>query len=701
MMLHQSAQGHTGKFVVATFFANPNGEDKAGGVISHHPVGDVDGTVDAIMAHAGTPNANVYLCPNLMRSSLERGKKGSESDVVAVLALVADMDEDTGRSGSMPVEPNYVVESSPGNYQCFILLDAPMQVREAKALASALKRGANADHCTADMAHVWRVPGTLNWPNAKKLARGRTPDPVAVTVAEPWQGELSAIADLERDLKPWAGEALRAIAVEVGSLPDLANVQISPVAQSMLAADDVGDRSGHAARVIEQLAYDGLTAEEACAAFLSAAGNWFARYEGKDPVADFTRIWGKFGAPHAEERAKPPAVNGLIAGYRAKTPPVPANDNKPTPLIISSAQLVSGFIPPDYFIDGVAQKGFIYSMTGATGTGKTAVLLLIARLAAEGGELAGRGIEKGRVVYFAGENPDDVTMRWIGMAHETGFDVYEIDVHFIRDRFNVPDALAAIHGQVDALGGADLIVVDTSAAFFQGTDENGNTELGKHARDLRMLTTLPGRPCVMVACHPTKNATSDNLLPRGGGAFIAEVDGNLTLAKSDGSVKLHWQGKHRGPDFDPITLELKTITAPGLVDSKGRPIPTVMAQALSAGDVKGLAAASRRDEDDVLLHIDRDAKASLVAIAESLGWKREDGSIHKDRARRATDKLRRDKLITYEGRRWKITPGGHDALIDIRAERHREQQTAEFVVGARSKMAVRARPWGAHDPDDD
>lgn len=396
----------------------------------------------------------------------------------------------------------------------------------------------------------------------------------------------------------------------------------------------------------------------------------------------------------------------LEAGHTAEqlqelcrsAPPVPANDNKPTPTIISSAELVRGFVPPDYFIDGVAQKGFIYSMTGATGTGKTAVLLLIARLAAEGKELAGRGIEKGRVVYLAGENPDDVTMRWIGMAHETGFNLEAIDVHFIRDRFSVPEALAAIHSQVEALGGADLIVVDTSAAFFQGTDENGNTELGKHARDLRMLTTLPGRPCVMVACHPTKNATSDNLLPRGGGAFIAEVDGNLTLAKSDGSIKLHWQGKHRGPDFDPITLELKTITAPGLTDSKGRAIPTVMAQALSAGDVKGLAAASRRDEDDVLLHIDRDAKASLVAIADALGWKREDGSFHKDRARRATDKLRRDKLITYEGRRWKVTPAGFDVLGDIRAERHREQQAGEFATRMHEKSAVRNRPWGAHEP---
>jgi hypothetical protein len=376
------------------------------------------------------------------------------------------------------------------------------------------------------------------------------------------------------------------------------------------------------------------------------------------------------------------------------SPPVAANQNN-VPRILSSAELVRGFVPPDYHLDGIAQKGFIYSMTAATGTGKTAVLLLIASLTAEGGEMSGREVARGRVVYFAGENPDDVTMRWIGMAHEMGFSLDDIDVHFIKDRFSVPEALAAIRSQVDDLGGADLVVVDTSAAYFHGTDENGNTELGKHARDLRMLTTLPGRPCVMVACHPTKNATSDNLLPRGGGAFIAEMDGNLTLAKSDGVVKMHWQGKHRGPDFEPLSIELKTITAPRLKDSRGRDIPTVMAKALTKGEAGSRAASSRRDEDDVLMQIDQNGNQSLADIASTLGWHR-DGQPHKDRVRHATDKLRREKLVSYEARKWKVTAVGHDALVDIRADRHRAEAAARSV-----EAIVRNRKRGPHEDDDD
>lgn len=330
-MLHKLAEGLAGKFVVSTFFANPTGEDKAGGIISHHPVGDIDGMVDAVMAHASTPNANCYVCPNLMRPTLERGKKGAEADVLAVLALVADMDDDTGRSGTMPIEPSYVVESSPGNFQCFLLLDRPLPADEAKPLAKALKLAANADHCTVDMSHVWRVPGGLNWPNAKKLARGRPLEPVPVAIAEPWDGSFIDVDELRATLEPWSGkESVSGRLVTLGELPSVSDIEISETAAAMLAADDVGDRSEHAARVVEQLAFDGLTAEQSCAAFLSATGDWFKRYESRDPVKDFERLWEKYGAHHAEERAASVTLSAeFLARNGRKTAPIAANDNNP------------------------------------------------------------------------------------------------------------------------------------------------------------------------------------------------------------------------------------------------------------------------------------------------------------------------------------------------------------------------------------
>ncbi|CAH2408001.1 AAA family ATPase [Mesorhizobium ventifaucium] len=383
--------------------------------------------------------------------------------------------------------------------------------------------------------------------------------------------------------------------------------------------------------------------------------------------------------------------------------PKAANDNREQkwPGIVSSGDLVRGFVPPDYHLEGIAQAGFLYSTTAMTGTGKTAVLLLLAAHTALGKPISDREVRKGRVVYFAGENPDDVTMRWIAMAHHMRFDPDAMDVHFIKGTFSISKMFARIKQEVTKLGGAELVVVDTSAAYFQGQEENSNTELGRHARDLRTLTTLPGSPCVLVACHPVKAADASNLLPRGGGAFIAELDGNLVLTKGDaGSIRLHWQGKHRGPDFEPLHFDLKTVTAPALIDSKGRDVPTVMASAVSTGETVKRGIDARKDEDEVLLLIETDGDKSLQTMAEILGWKEGDGSPHKRRVQTATDKLKRLKLVTHTGRKWGLTSIGQTAAVDARAERFKAEQAATAASNLVAKSG-RSEPYRAPYDDHD
>jgi len=125
-MLHVLAKGIDGVLVVSVFNA-ALATDK--GIVTHHRIGDVDGMAEAILAHANTPHANVYLGLQMMRNGLGRGKRGSESDIIAMLGLVADMDSDTGNAaGDLPFEPNYILETSPGNGQPFWLFDRPMSL---------------------------------------------------------------------------------------------------------------------------------------------------------------------------------------------------------------------------------------------------------------------------------------------------------------------------------------------------------------------------------------------------------------------------------------------------------------------------------------------------------------------------------------------------------------------------------------------
>jgi hypothetical protein len=348
------------------------------------------------------------------------------------------------------------------------------------------------------------------------------------------------------------------------------------------------------------------------------------------------------------------------------------------PLIQSSAQFIGGFIPPDYLVDGILQRRFIYSLTGRTGSGKTALVLLIAASVSLGRPIGAREVQKGRVLYFAGENPDDIRMRWIAMAEHMDFDVDQVDVSFIAGTFKISQMARRVALEAQAAGPFALIVVDTSAAFFEGDDENSNAQAGVHARRLRSLVDLlPGGPCVIVNCHPPKNASADNLQPRGGGAYIAEMDGNLTASKDDGVVELHWQGKFRGPDFAPISFQLNSVTNERLKDTKGRTIPTVIATYLSENARDEMVAAARSDENRLLAAIAADPSASYAEFARRLGWTLKSGDPHKMKIKRTVEKLKQAKLITIERDKPVIADKGAKALAAVTAIQPDEDKNAD------------------------
>jgi hypothetical protein len=338
-----------------------------------------------------------------------------------------------------------------------------------------------------------------------------------------------------------------------------------------------------------------------------------------------------------------------------------SNDGGDATPILDSGTFVRGFVPPTYLLDGILQGGFCYTFTGATGSGKTTVSLRLMACVGLGRDFAGRSIEKGRVLMLVGENPDDVRARWIALAEQMGFDADEIDVHFMPGVFSIRDSLPRIQERALAIGGFALVVVDTSAAYFEGTEENSNKELGDHARMLRALTTIRGTPCVIANCHPPKNATADNLLPRGGGSFLAEVDGNLTCAKTDGIVEMHWQGKFRGPDFESIALELVTVESPSLVNSKGRQMPTIVARPLSDTEQKARTDAADIDRQRLLIAMLANPRASIAALAEEARWMIAGGKPHKSKVSRLLVDLKREKLVAKELNAWLLTPAGEKA----------------------------------------
>jgi AAA domain len=206
-------------------------------------------------------------------------------------------------------------------------------------------------------------------------------------------------------------------------------------------------------------------------------------------------------------------------------------------LVRSLTDFLADFEPPDYLVDGLLQRRFLYSLTGATGSGKTAIATLLSVLVGHPELRAERrlkfgphAVEKGRVVYIAADNKTDVQMRFIALCAKLQVDADKLDILVIDDIKDLAKQYPTIEAEMRAFGPADLVIVDTAPALFPGDDENSNVQTGRYTRDIRELAELPGRPCVLALYHPIKRPTSaDDLLPRGGGATIAEVDGNFSL----------------------------------------------------------------------------------------------------------------------------------------------------------------------------
>jgi RepB DNA-primase from phage plasmid len=172
-LVHALAAGCDGKIVVASYGQTPGGLALPSR-IEHAVVGDIDTTVRAIDQMQADAHRNVYMPLAVFRRDLEPGRKGSESDVAAVLGLMTDFDARSDPHAGdwcrrMPVPADYALETSPGSFQAAVLFAKPVQPMVAKALGTALVETCRSDTGTKDISHVWRIPGLLNWPDRKKI----------------------------------------------------------------------------------------------------------------------------------------------------------------------------------------------------------------------------------------------------------------------------------------------------------------------------------------------------------------------------------------------------------------------------------------------------------------------------------------------------------------------------------------------------
>ena len=334
--------------------------------------------------------------------------------------------------------------------------------------------------------------------------------------------------------------------------------------------------------------------------------------------------------------------------------------NAPPPVRLKPIDVfLAEYEPLEYALEPIIRTGSLYTLTAKTGAGKTAWLISVALAIASGrNEILNMQVERGRVALLTFENPDDVRMRLKVSSWFLNVDIGDlIDKLLILDVKVKPEEAFAQLETAAKDGPLRLVLVDTLAAFFDGDNINDNVQGGGFMRRLRPITRLPGRPAVVVAAHPVKNAVQENLLPYGGGAILNEVDGNLTLwRRSEGTggvVELHWQGKLRGLEFDPIPFRFEITTSPEVTDAKGREValPTMLPVVVSAVDIEAREQADTDVSLALLKAMQAAPKASQRQWADAIGRP-------VSATNRQLQRLKGEKLVESVIGKWSLTTKG-------------------------------------------
>jgi len=311
---HEAIRSHVAMLHEFAVGANVDGiltfnriDDKGKIDTERFAIGDADHMADAIIGWSCRPDLNLYLPWAIFRKDLPRGKKGGEEDVRGVLALVGDLDSDIGKKAvglaGLPLPAPYVLETSEGNHHAIFPLKRALTVVEAKPIATALSNAIGGDSGTKDTSHIWRIPGTLNWPNRKKLERGRSGVPQKVTVKVAWTGgaiEPGTLFDAVRDFAGSAGGSKSKTSDgdkkkgRARTFSDLPNALQKQIASPPYATED---RSQTAMSVYSQLWHLGWSPEEVKGVVEEHPQGFVQHYKNANEVAtDIARCFEKFEA---------------------------------------------------------------------------------------------------------------------------------------------------------------------------------------------------------------------------------------------------------------------------------------------------------------------------------------------------------------------------------------------------------------------
>lgn len=583
-------------------------------------------------------NAYVVVNPIDASARIEAGKAAKDEHIIGSFFHWADGDDqqaaDNIRSFVGPRSTFYVLTGTKpcARPHAYWELEEPTRNLEAwnktqKAIAATLKTDAS----VVNASRIMRVAGTVNWPKPKKVAKGYIP-------------EVTALHIYDEDERPLVTSERMARAF-VGAMPDSTSaiMQIDTGAFSQKSAD-------HYADILRRARTDGEKHTGVRDLAASLAGSGVPRQMAEAIIRDACPVW--------DENVEDLIGTAYAKFFKAEPPPVEATAQTIQDFPIDdSTAFLSDLQPLEYLIDGLLPTGVAYSLTGHAGHGKTTLALQIALSVSQGEMFGDRETSKGRVLILAGENPYNVKWQYAAALAARNLKPSDVDIHFVQGRFSIKQWTDVLRAKMEAMPDLKLVIVDSLQAFFEGDNDNDNTQMVEMAHKLRALCKTSQRPALLIIAHPAgKVPSKDNLVPRGGGAFLNEIDGNLTVWSQDASQQtLHHSQKFRGAGFDPMEWVMQIHEFAHLTDIHGTPLKLPVSRPETT-----IERANREVQTDDFLrqYLDLMSQGTVLSIREGAAR----FNVSRYRMEQIHKTAKDEKLIKRHAKTYKLTDGGREFL---------------------------------------
>ena len=523
----------------------------------------IDGLAKWIEEHQG--KSNIYFSVNPLSLSLTN--KASKHHIAALTHLHVDLDPRDGQPleeereriratvDAFENKPSAFVDSGNG-YGLFYRLDKPVvNTGDPDALEDANKRLAEAlggDHCH-NLDRVMRLPGTVNIPDYRKIAKGRVPVLASLLSQSDAAYSLDDFEHLPRSapkvepkVEPVNDAALNERLQFAAFDPDFSKLQRGEALSWMKDTSRSGFDFAYA-QVLARLNFS----------------------DGEIAVALMKFEYGK-----AAERDNQYVAN-ILKKIRAEKAPSLTPTARGALYLKDETELVAHAGPLKWLIREYVEQDALCQIFGPPGSYKTFIVMGIAFAVASGLDWCGHKVmRQGPVVYICGEGHNGIARRWrVQRQHHniTG----KLPIYFSSVAVGLSDAenAARLRDVIDALEAPPvLIVVDTLARNFGPADENSTADMNRFVAN---IDALRGDATVIVIHHSGHTNTERE---RGASSLRGAIDANTAVEwKPDLNVVQYKPLKMKDAALPPpFFLSPRVVELAGILDEDGKPATSVV-----------------------------------------------------------------------------------------------------------------------------